>query len=63
MSYKYLKYKIKYLTLKNQLGGVPCSKCGHEFCTCDLKCKYVDNKSMRCPMDCPDGGKIDLYKS
>jgi hypothetical protein len=31
---KYLKYKAKYFSLKNQKGGVICPKCGKEPCEC-----------------------------
>ena len=54
MSYnKYLKYKLKYLTLKNQLGG-SCPKCGKELgaaevCHCDqAEEKFVANPNCNC---------------
>jgi hypothetical protein len=33
---KYLKYREKYLALKNQIGGTVCERCGNELknCTC-----------------------------
>jgi hypothetical protein len=46
MSYqeKYLKYKNKYLILKNQLGGDNCSKCGGNIT--DGKCDKCDPSSV-----------------
>ena len=34
---KYLKYREKYLNLKNQFGGAQCPRCGNNVkdCTCD----------------------------
>lgn len=58
MSYqeKYLKYKEKYLTLKNMIGGetiyLKCPKCnkpGNE-CKCPYKCPI--HLDMGCPHDC-----------
>jgi hypothetical protein len=36
---KYLKYRQKYLALKNQIGGTRCPQCGNELknCTCDSR--------------------------
>ncbi len=36
---KYLKYRSKYLALKNQIGGTKCSNCGYESpnCLCNFR--------------------------
>jgi hypothetical protein len=34
---KYLKYRNKYLNLKNQIGGTICSKCGNDMENCICK--------------------------
>jgi hypothetical protein len=36
---KYLKYREKYLALKNQIGGTKCDKCGYESpdCPCNFR--------------------------
>ena len=39
---KYLKYKKKYLMLKNQLGGVPCkNNTNTKTCNADENCTWI----------------------
>jgi hypothetical protein len=45
---KYLKYKAKYFSLKNQKGGVVCPRCGKEPCEC-----YSANASVYAPEPLP----------
>jgi hypothetical protein len=44
---KYLKYKMKYLSLKNLTGGAPCPICGKEKCEEHIQCMGYDGNK-RC---------------
>jgi hypothetical protein len=39
---KYLKYRSKYLALKNQIGGANCDRCGFELSNCICNSRFDD---------------------
>ena len=39
---KYLKYRSKYIALKNQIGGTKCERCGFELPNCPCNSRFSD---------------------
>ncbi len=60
---KYLKYKAKYLALKNQMGGGYCRACKDP--SCKILCKFRQCQSFRKRSDsnlCKCGHSYDSHR-